>query len=248
MKRSTMKKVLLAVVALLAALFILGLFVDDSKSHEVKTGGYLIPQEPDRVATGGHLITPEPAMQLLDTIPVKGRAPTTGYRRGEFGRAWTDKVDVEGGRNGCDTRNDILRRDLSDVFPVTGCKVQSGVLHDLYTGSDIVAGRKAGTMILIEIDHIVPLRDAWQKGAQGWDVAKRTQLANDPLNLVAVGHQVNKAKRDSDVATWLPPNTAYRCDYVSTVVRVKAKYGLWMTQAEHDAAQRVLNQCALSRR
>lgn len=246
MDHGTIKKILVAGGALIVALLIVGLFLGSSDDNEVKTGGYVIPQESSKIVTGGHLVTPDPAMEVLETIPVKGKAPVTGYRRSEFGRTWTDDVDVDGGHNGCDTRNDILRRDLVNVVPDVGCRVMAGLLHDPYTGRDIQIDRGEGTAILIQIDHIVPLKDAWQKGAQQWDERKRVQFANDPLNLVAVGHQVNKAKRDADVATWLPPNKAFRCDYVGRVVQVKAKYGVWMNPAEHEAAAHVLNQCSLS--
>ena len=246
MDRSTVTKILVAGGVLISAVLVVGFFLGGSNDHEVKTGGYRIPQDSDKVATGGHLVTPEPALKLLETIPVKGRAPATGYTRTEFGRPWTDDVDVEGGHNRCDTRNDILRRDLVSVVPAEGCRVLAGLLHDPYTGRVIQVDRGEGTAILIQIDHVVPLKDAWQKGAQEWDARKRVQFANDPLNLLAVGHQANKAKRDGDVATWLPQNKAFRCAYVTRVVEVKAKYGVWMTQPEHDAAQRILNQCSLS--
>lgn len=235
--------------AVLGLLLVVGLVVDDhQESHEVKTGGYRIPDEPtDKIATGGYLIDPHPMLEVLNSVEVKGRAPKTGYRRSNFGRPWTDLVDVEFGRNGCNTRDDILRRDLQDVtLDKRGCRVLSGVLHDPYTGRDIAVDRSEGTAILIQVDHIVPLQDAWQKGAQNWDDTKRTQFANDPLNLVAVGHQVNKAKGDADIATWLPPNRGFWCEYVSRVVQVKARYGAWMTQAEHDRAAEILNDCALS--
>ena len=184
------------------------------------------------------------ALTLLDTIPVKGRAPKTGYSREQFGKPWTDEVDVEGGHNGCDTRDDILRRDLSDVVPPGGCAILSGVLHDPYTGKDIQFNRDEGTDVLVQIDHIVPLLDAWETGAQQWDVVKRTQFANDPVELLAVSGKANRKKKAGDVATWLPSNKDYRCEYVTRVVKVKAKYGLWMVQSEHDEAARVLSKCS----
>ena len=183
------------------------------------------------------------ALSLLQTIPIKGRAPKTGYSRFQFGQPWTDDVDVEGGHNHCDTRNDILRRDLSNVLPAAGCIVQSGVLHDPYTGKDVQFNRDEGTDVLVQVDHVVALLDAWQKGAQQWDQPKRTQFANDPLNLLAVSGKANRNKKAGDVATWLPSNKDFRCAYVTRVVDVKAKYGVWMTQDEHDAASRILTTC-----
>ena len=103
--------------------------------------------------------------------------------------------------------------------------------------------RGVATSTLVQIDHVVALGDAWQKGAQSWTLARRTALANDPLELLAVGGAVNGAKSDGDAATWLPPRRAYRCDYVARQIAVKAKYGLWVTSAEKDAMARVLATC-----
>ncbi|BBY54235.1 HNH endonuclease family protein [Mycolicibacillus koreensis] len=253
MDRHTVKKWLKRLAVGMAVtvgfLLVVGVIVDHGDtSNEVKTGGYRIPDDPaEGIRTSGVLIEPDPMLEILDSIEVKGRAPKTGYRRSNFGRPWTDRVDVEFGHNGCSTRDDILRRDLHDVtLDNKGCRVMSGVLHDPYTDRDIAVDRGEGTAILIQVDHVVPLKDAWQKGAQNWDEAKRTQFANDPLNLLAVGHQVNKAKRDADIATWLPPNRGFWCEYVSRVVEIKARYGVWMTQAEHDKATDILNDCAVS--
>lgn len=172
------------------------------------------------------------------SLEVKGRAAKTGYTREEFGQAWAD-VD----RNGCDTRNDILRRDLRDlvVKPGTyGCVALSGTLPDPYSGTDVAFLRGEGQ---VDIDHVVPLADAWQKGAQQWDLTKRTAFANDPLNLLAVSSTLNSQKSDGDAATWLPPDRTYWCTYVTRQAAVKHSYGLWVTRAEQDAMLRVLSGC-----
>ena len=187
-----------------------------------------------------------PIVAMLATIPVKGRAPKTGYDRDLFGAAWTDDVTVDGGHNGCDTRNDILRRDLTNVelkAGSNGCTVLTGILHDLYTGKTIDFVRGQGTSTAVQIDHVVALSDAWQKGAQQIGADQRKNFANDPLNLQAVDGPTNEQKGDGDAATWLPPNKAYRCTYVSRQVQVKAKYKLWVTSAEHGAILRVLATC-----
>jgi hypothetical protein len=179
----------------------------------------------------------------LDTLPIKGRAPKTGYERAQFGPAWSDDVTVPDGHNGCDTRNDILRRDLVDIEIKPGtndCVVASGVLNDPYTGAAIAFQRGRGTSRAVQIDHVVALSDAWQKGAQQWDEPTRRNFANDPLNLQATSGPINEQKGDGDAATWLPPNKSYRCDYVSRIIDVKSGYGLWVTQAEHDAMARIL--------
>ncbi|MCQ9162464.1 DUF1524 domain-containing protein [Arthrobacter sp. STN4] len=181
------------------------------------------------------------ALDVLATLPIKGRAPKTGYSRAEFGQAWAD-VD----RNGCDTRNDVLDRDLTAKTFRPGmrdCVVLTGILADPYTNKviDFVRGPNSA---VVQIDHVVALSDAWQKGAQQLSVQERTAFANDPANLLAVDGPTNQQKGDGDAATWLPPNKAYRCDYVARQISVKASYKLWVTQAEHDAMARVLGGCA----
>lgn len=182
----------------------------------------------------------------LNSLEVKGRAPKTGYSRGQFGDAWTDDVTVEFGRNGCDTRNDVLRRDLVDVVikpGSNGCAVLSGVLNDPYTGTTVDFQRGPASSQQVQIDHVVALSDAWQTGAQQWDEFKRRNFANDPLELQSTVGWVNQEKGDGDAATWLPPNTAYRCAYVTRIVDIKAAYSLWVTPAEHDAIAGVLGGC-----
>jgi hypothetical protein len=182
----------------------------------------------------------------LATLQLKGRAPLTGYSRAQFGPPWTDDVTVADGRNGCDTRNDILSRDLTDVVvkPGTqGCTVASGVLHDLYTNTIISFTRGSGTSTVVQIDHVVALADAWQTGAQQLSLAVRTNMANDPLELLAVSGTANQQKGDADAASWLPPNKSFRCSYVAIQVAVKIRYHLWVTPAERDAIARVLSTC-----
>ncbi len=181
------------------------------------------------------------AMTMLASLPVKGRAPRSGYARNEFGQGWGD-LD----RDECDTRNEILRRDLKDAQLKTGsdCIVASGLLDDPYSGSSIQFVRGTDTSSEVQIDHVVSLGDAWQTGAQQLSPQARELLANDPLNLLAVQGRVNTSKGDSDAASWLPPNKSFRCDYVSRQIAVKARYGLWVTPAERDAMQSTLAKCS----
>ena len=181
------------------------------------------------------------AIDLLATLPIKGRAPKTGYDRALFGQAWLD-VD----RNGCDTRNDMLKRDLTGITFTNSvpCKVQSGTLADPYTGTTISFLRGSATSSAVQIDHVVALSDAWQKGAQQLTTEQRTAFANDPLNLQSTDGPTNMKKGDGDAATWLPPNKGFRCEYVARQISVKATYSLWVTQAEHDAMARILGDCA----
>ena len=177
------------------------------------------------------------ALAAVAKLTVKGRAPKTGYSRDVFGQAWFDTD-----RNGCDTRNDILRRDLVNKDMKNWCKVAAGTRKpDPYTGSTIRFVVGGGSEI--DIDHVVALSDAWQKGAARWAAGKRLALANDPLNLLAVDAGANRSKGDGDAATWLPPNKSFRCQYVARQVAVKLKYGVWVTRAERDAMVRVLSTC-----
>ncbi|WP_353814726.1 HNH endonuclease family protein [Agromyces sp. SYSU T00266] len=180
----------------------------------------------------------EQARAELASLPVKGRAAMTGYERDAFGHGW---IDVD--RNGCDTRNDVLARDLDDPDRPAGCRVLSGVLDDPYTGALIEFVRGLGTSQLVQIDHVVPLANAWVTGAQQFTDEERVAFANDPLNLLAVDGSANQQKGAGDAATWLPSNRSFRCEYVARQVAVKAAHGLWVTPPERDAIERVLDGC-----
>ncbi len=176
------------------------------------------------------------AMEALSRLAVKGRAPKTGYSRQQFGNGWRQQ-------GLCDTRNIILARDLTQTVIDDNCRVQSGVLDDPYTGKIINFSRGPSSSAEVQIDHVVALSDAWQKGAQKLTAADREEFANDPLNLLAVDGPANQQKGDGDAATWLPPNRTFRCQYVARQIAVKSEYHLWVTQAEKDAMQRVLSWC-----
>lgn len=183
---------------------------------------------------------PGTALATVAELEIKGRAPDTGYDRDLFQYR---SYDLD--RNGCDVRNDILRRDLDDLVikPDTqGCVVLSGTLTSPYSGDtiDFVRDSTGGS---IEIDHVVSLSDAWQKGAQEWDEYTLRTFGNDPLNLLAVEGRLNAQKGAGDTATWLPPHKPYRCEFTARQVAVKHTYGLSVTQAEHDAMIRILSDC-----
>ncbi len=177
------------------------------------------------------------ALTVLNSLSVKGRAAKTGYTRAQFTH-WSD-LD----RNGCDARNDTLKRDLTEVIYKAGtrdCKVIAGLLLDPFSGKVITF---SSTKSNIDIDHVVALSNAWQTGAAYFDKTKRQQIANDPLNLLAVDFSLNRQKGDGDAATWLPPLKSYRCEYVARQIAVKAKYLLWVTAAEKDAKIKILEKC-----
>ena len=192
-------------------------------------------------------ITPAKAESIASGLSIiqeqitKGRAAKTGYTRAQFGPAWAD-VD----RNGCDTRNDILKRDLTNQVykeKTKQCVVLSGTLVDPFSGESINFVQGAKTSAEVQIDHVVALSNSWQTGAFKLTAEQRKALANDPLNLLAVKGKLNSQKGDGDAATWLPPLKSYRCDYVSRQIAVKIKYKLWFTAPEKEAMVRILKSC-----
>lgn len=177
------------------------------------------------------------ARTRLDALPVRGAAPDAGYERERFGSGWAD-LD----HDGCDTRQEILARDLrSAALDPDGCAVLSGSLADPYTGATLAFERGAGSAD-VQIDHVVALSDAWRTGAQQWDAGRRLAFANDPANLLAVDGGANQDKGGSDAAEWLPAS-GYACAYVVRQVRVKAAYGLWVVPDEARAMRRTLASC-----
>ena len=190
------------------------------------------PAQADSVLSG---------LSIIESQITKGRAPKTGYTRAQFGQTWAD-VD----RNGCDTRNDILKRDLTaEVFKerTRECVVLSGTLLDPFSGEIINFVRGNVSSMEVQIDHVVALSNAWQTGAFKLSIKDRTAFANDPLNLLAVKGRLNSQKRDGDAATWLPPLKSYRCEYVSRQIAVKIRYKLWFTAPEKEAMIRILKSC-----
>lgn len=183
------------------------------------------------------------AVSVLNKLEVKGRAPKTGYSRAQF-LHWSDPD-----RNGCDARNDILKRDLKNAgfkSDTNECKVISGELIDPFSGK-ILSFNLTTSASNIDIDHVVSLSNAWQTGAAYFSKEIRSNLANDPLNLLAVDAKLNRQKGDGDAATWLPPLKSYRCEYVSRQVAVKFKYSLWVTAPEKSAMMNILQKCSNQR-
>ena len=177
------------------------------------------------------------ASAMLDELTVKGRAPKTGYDGDLF--KWRSDTD----HNGCDTRNDVLRRDLTNITlkaGTRGCIVLAGTLADPYAGETYDFDRSANA---VDIDHVVARSNAWQTGAFKFDEETLKEFGNDPLNLLAVSSSLNRQKGDGDAATWLPPNKSYRCEYVARQIAVKHKYDLWVVPPEKVAMERVLDKC-----
>ena len=178
------------------------------------------------------------ALAALRVAPADGQ---DSYERTRFGQAWADED-----HNGCDTRNDVLARDLveASLDPATGgCVVLTGLLDDPYTGA-VITFRRGAASADVQIDHVVALADAWSSGARDWTLPQRQAFANDPANLLAVDGSANQDKGASNAAAWLPPNTGYRCVYALRQLRVKSAYGLSVTPDEQRALARALDTCA----
>ncbi|NGO12906.1 HNH endonuclease [Streptomyces sp. HC44] len=181
------------------------------------------------------------ARKLIGELSMKGRGPQTGYDRDEFGYAWMDTADgVPLARNGCDTRNDLIRRDGQNLRFRTGsdCVVIAMTLDDPYTGTTIKWRKQKATEV--QIDHVVPLSYSWQMGSSRWSESKREQLANDVLNLMPVEGRANSAKGDSGPASWLPPNKQIRCAYAVRFAQVATKYEMPVTEPDK---RMMLRQC-----
>lgn len=176
------------------------------------------------------------ARDILEKLEVKGRAPKTDYSREQFYSGWPN-VD------GCSLRQRIIRREFGESAVLNECNVMAGEYDEPYTGEHMVFTEREQISKGIQIDHVVALSDAWQKGAQNISAEKRYELATDPLNLLAVDGDANKKKSDGDAATWLPSNKKFRCQYVARQVSVKYKYSLWITEAEKNAISKVLENC-----
>ena len=211
------------------------------RAPEPAAGGATAPAPPPAQGPTPHY---DLARQQLKALQVRGWDRESDFRRYQFGQAWSDEVNVEFGHNGCNTRDDILRRDLQNlvVRPFT-CFAQSGTLIDPYTGVTIDFVRGPESSNTIEIDHVVALADAWYKGARSWDPQRRLDFANDPRNLLAVSPKANFDKAYRDASAWLPPNEAFRCDFVARQVDVKTAYGLWLSAKEKRAMTDVLARC-----
>ncbi len=208
------------------------------------------PPEPASAVGQGDVpagtLDPAAAATALAGLRVAEKTSLDGYERGcgdgegcVFGPAWAD-VD----RNGCDQRNDVLHRDLTDVEVregTQGCVVIAGVLDDPYTGRTVPFEKADAAEV--PIDHVVPLAAAWVQGADGWSADQRRAFANDLASLMATTRSENSAKGDSTADEWVPADASYGCSYATVVVTVKASYSLAVTPAESGALQSLLATC-----
>ncbi|MDT5363514.1 MAG: hypothetical protein QOC69_5276 [Mycobacterium sp.] len=188
-------------------------------------------QSAGRFVAAADVPTVAPGVDVLAGIAeIPQRIRGNDYRRAAFGDSWTDDNAAPGGHNGCDTRNDILDRDLVDktYVSISRCPnaVATGTLHDPYTGETINLVRGNQTGAAVQIDHLVPLAYAWDQGARNWTDEMRVRFANDPANLLAVDGPINEDKSDGEPAVWMPPNHAFWCQYAVQFVAVMRGYGL----------------------
>lgn len=201
---------------------------DDGKEHAVVVDGSVS----ESIDDGDTKL----AVDVLELLEVKGRAPKTGYSREEFYKNWPT-ID------GCSLRQRIIRREFGETAVLDECNVVAGEYDEPYTGRHLEFSSREEISKGVQIDHVVALSDAWQKGAQYMSAETRYAIATDVLNLLAVDAAANGKKSDGDAATWLPSNKQFRCQYVARQVSVKYKYALWVTQAEKEAISRVLTNC-----
>ncbi|WP_343599348.1 HNH endonuclease family protein [Mycobacterium sp.] len=184
---------------------------------------------------------------LAGIVVVPKRIHRYDYRRSAFGEAWTDDNDAPGGHNGCDTRDDILNRDLVDktYVSIKRCPdaVATGILHDPYTNATIDFQRGAKVGEAVQIDHIVALALAWDMGAYDWPFSERVRFANDPANLLAVSGPANQDKGDAQAARWMPPNTAFWCQYSMQYIEVLRGYSLPVDEASAEVLRRAAATC-----
>lgn len=226
------------IAAVIAVLGLVGLVITHPNSYEelISSGGPDTESaEASSLIDDGEIIL---ATSILERLDVKGRAPKTGYTRDEFYSGWPE---IEG----CSLRQRIIRREVGEtaVLADNQCMVISGEYIEPYTGQTLSFGSREEFSKDVQIDHVVALSDAWQKGAQQLTKDERYSLATDPLNLLAVESSANQQKSDGDAATWLPKNKSFRCQYVARQISVKYKYHLWVTEAEKAAMSRILETC-----
>ncbi|MCV7379514.1 hypothetical protein BST11_17745 [Mycobacterium alsense] len=200
------------------------------------------------VAARADVPTVQPGIDVLGGVPVlPERRHRYDYRRPAFGDAWDDDNDAPLGHNGCDTRDDILDRDLVDKTYVWTKRcpdaVATGTLHDPYTNATIAFQRGAKVGEAVQIDHIVPLAYAWDMGAYDWPFPERRRFANDPANLLAVEGRANQDKGDSPPGRWMPPNAAFACQYAMQFIAVLRGYQLPVDAASAGALRQAAATC-----
>lgn len=219
----------------------------DEGVEGISSGGSASPEGTSTDVSAGEASI---AAEELGGLEVREKGSMDDYEREEYGPVWSDGAEgVEFAGNGCKTRDDILERDLTDIEKVDDCQVESGTLYDPYGTEEnpydhyIEFERGQSTSGAVQIDHIVPLGNVHVSGGSDLDEAQKLQIANDPVNLLAVDGPENNQKQDSDASEWLPKNDRIHCRYAASQIQVKAKYGLSVTQEEHDTLSELISTC-----
>ncbi len=173
------------------------------------------------------------AQSQLNALTVRAEGSMSGYSRDKFPH-W---ITISGT---CNTREQVLKRDGTSVVVDSACAATSGRWYSPYDGATWYAASD------VDIDHVVPLAEAWRSGASSWTTSRRQSFANDLSRpqLIAVTDNVNQAKGDQDPSTWQPPRSAYRCTYSKMWITVKYSYGLTLQSSEKTALQSMLNTCS----
>ena len=241
MNKKTSPLILLLTVASAAVLVAIGYTAADGDTPIIDTPPAASAETSTSTAETLSDLDAEEALRLLERTAIAEPAGVE-YDRDAFGPSWAD-VD----RNGCDTRNDILARDLDDVVadPEThDCVVLEGELEDPYTGELIAFERGEKTSSLVQIDHVIPLSWAEQQGASLWSDEQRVAFANDPLNLVAVDGSANASKGDRGPGEWLPENTGAHCGYAARFLEVVDRYELTVPPTDAMVLEDLLVGCS----
>ncbi|WP_093801039.1 HNH endonuclease family protein [Streptomyces sp. Wb2n-11] len=172
------------------------------------------------------------ARTYLGELTERAEGSSTGYSRDKFPH-WITQSGT------CNTREVVLKRDGTNVQQDSSCAAVSGSWYSEFDGATWTAASD------VDIDHMVPLAEAWRSGASSWTTAQRQSFANDlsQPQLIAVTDNVNQEKSDQDPGEWLPPRTAYHCMYARMWVDVKHHWKLTVNSAEKSALQSVLNNC-----
>ncbi|MDD9376802.1 HNH endonuclease family protein [Streptomyces sp. ZAF1911] len=227
-------------MAVAAALLLSGCHHGDGETARASAAA-LVAQVP--LASAGFPPAPATAKAQLGKLKVEWGKNWETYKRENFGKYWSDETDAIGGRNGCDTRDDVLRRDLRELREGdrNPCVVLSGVLKDPYTGKELPYYYRRASQI--QTDHVVALGAAWRGGAYAWTPQRRLEYANDLDVLLAVDKQTNYDKSSKTADKWKPPQQGYWCEYARRYTGIKAKYGLSVTPPEKQALEEMLGTC-----
>ncbi|TXS02784.1 HNH endonuclease [Streptomyces sp. col6] len=188
-------------------------------------------------APGAQAAMPTPvsastARTYLSELTVQAEGSSSGYSRDKFPH-WITQSGA------CNTREVVLKRDGTNVSQDSSCAATSGSWYSEYDGATWTAASD------LDIDHMVPLAEAWRSGASSWTTAQRQAYANDLTRpqLIAVTDNVNQSKGDKDPASWMPSRAAYKCTYVRAWIHVKHYYKLTVDSAEKSALQSALSGC-----